>query len=106
MVIFLNFSFFPFSLRGRAKEWLQSLPGNSIDSWDKCKDDFIGKYSPPAKIIQLRSNIMNFKQLDNEHVAQAWERMKYLVKKCPTHGLTTSMVIQTFYAGLNLPRGT
>src|SRR3954462_701182 len=92
---------FPFSLRGRAKEWFQSLPRNSIDSWDKCKDVFIGKYYPPAKIIQLRSNIMNFKQLDNEHVAQAWERMKSLVKNCPTHGLTTWMVIQTFYAGLN-----
>ena len=92
---------FPFSLRGGAKIWFQSLPRNSIDSWDKCKDAFIGKYYPPAKIIQLRSNIMNFKQLDNEHVAQAWERMKSLVKNCPTHGLTTWMVIQTFYAGLN-----
>src|SRR3954464_8198222 len=92
---------FPFSLRGRAKEWLQSLPKNSIDSWSKCKDAFIGKYYPPAKIIQLRSNIMNFRQLDNEHVAQAWERTKTLVKNCPTHGLTTWMVIQTFYAGLN-----
>src|SRR3954470_7127426 len=38
---------FPFSLRGRAMEWLQSLPRNSIDSWDKCKDAFIGKYYPP-----------------------------------------------------------
>src|SRR3954466_4862623 len=44
---------------------------------------------------------MNFRQLDNEHVSQAWERMKTLVKNCPTHGLTTWMVIQTFYAGLN-----
>src|SRR4051812_6773057 len=44
---------------------------------------------------------MNFKQLYNEHVAQAWERMKSLVKNCPTHGLTTWMVLQTFYAGLN-----
>src|SRR4051812_44761813 len=44
---------------------------------------------------------MNFRQLDNEHVAQAWECMKTLVKNCPTHGLTTWMVIQTFYAGLN-----
>src|SRR4051812_8878489 len=44
---------------------------------------------------------MNFKQLDNEHVAQVWECMKTLVKNCPTHGLTTWMVIQTFYAGLN-----
>src|SRR3954467_15985856 len=92
---------FPSSLRGRAKECLQSLPKNSIDSWDKCKDAFIGKYYPSAKIIQLRSNIMIFRQLDNEHVAQAWERMKSLVKNYPTHGLTTWMVIQTFYAGLN-----
>src|SRR4051812_4028953 len=92
---------FTFSLRGRAKEWLQSLPKNSIDSWDKCKDDFIGKHYPPAKIIELRSNIMNSRQLDNEHVAQAWERMKSLVKNYPIHGLTTWMVVQTFFAGLN-----
>lgn len=39
---------FPFSLRGGAKIWFQSLPRNSIDSWDKCKDAFIGKYYPPA----------------------------------------------------------
>ena len=44
---------------------------------------------------------MNFRQLDNEHVAQAWKRMKSLVKNCPAHGLTTWMVIQTLYAGLN-----
>jgi hypothetical protein len=44
---------------------------------------------------------MWFKQFDNEHVAQAWERMKSLIKNCPTHGLTTWMIIQTFYAGLN-----
>ena len=57
----IKLKLFPFSLRGRSKEWLLSLPKNSIDSWIKCKDAFIGKYYPPAKIIQLRSNIMNFK---------------------------------------------
>jgi hypothetical protein len=88
-------------LRGRAKDWLLSLPRNSIDSWVKCKYAFIGKYYLPAKIIYLRSDIMKFKQFDNQHVAQAWERMKSLIKNCPTHGLTTWMIIQTFYAGLN-----
>ena len=44
---------------------------------------------------------MNFRQLDNEHFAQPWERMKTLVKNFPTHGLTTWMVIQTFYTGLD-----
>src|SRR4051812_22068522 len=61
----LKLKLFSFSLRGRDKEWLQFLPRNSINSWDKCKDAFIGKYYPPAKIIQLRSNIMNFRQLYN-----------------------------------------
>src|SRR3954454_22381746 len=92
---------FPFSLGGRAKDWLLSLPRNSIDSWVKCKDAFIGKYYPLAKIISLRSDIMKFRQFNNEHVAQAWERMKSLVKNCPTLGLTTWMIIQTFYVGLN-----
>ena len=31
---------------------------------------------------------MKFRQNDTEHVAQAWERMKSMVKNCPTHGLT------------------
>src|SRR5215203_2580947 len=97
----IKLKLFPFSLRGRAKDWLLSLPKNSIDSWTKCKDAFISKYYPPTKIISLRSSIMNFKQFDNEHVAQAWKRMKSLVKNCPTHGLTTWMIIQTFYEGLN-----
>jgi hypothetical protein len=92
---------FPFYLRGRAKDWLLSLPRNNIDSWVKCKDAFIGKYYPPANIIALRSDIMKFRQFDNEHVAQAWERMKSLIKNCPTHRLTTWMIIQTFYVGLN-----
>ena len=97
----IKLKLFPFSLRGKAKEWLNSLTRNSIDSWSKCKDAFIGKYYPPTKIISMRSEIMKFKQSDNEHVAQAWERMKSLVKNCPTHGLTAWMIIQTFYAGLN-----
>jgi hypothetical protein len=97
----IKLQLFPFSLRGKAKEWLLSLPKNSIDSRTKCKDAFISRYYPPSKIISRRSDIMKFKQFDNEHVAQAWGRMKSMVKNCPTHGLTTWMIIQTFYAGLN-----
>ena len=85
---------FPFSLRDRAKTWFSSLPKNSIDSWNKCKDAFISKYFPPAKIPSLRNDIMTFKQLDHEHVAKAWERMKLMIHNCPTHGLNLWMIIQ------------
>jgi hypothetical protein len=83
----IKLKLFPFSLRGKAKDWLLSLPRNSIASWAKCKDAFIGRYYPPAKIIALHSDIMKFRKFDNEHVAQAWERMKSMIKNCPTHGL-------------------
>jgi hypothetical protein len=57
----IKLKLFLFSLRGRAKDFLLSLPRNSIDSWVKCKDAFIRKYYPPAKIISSRSDIMRFK---------------------------------------------
>ena len=60
---------FPFSLCDSAKIWFSSFPRNSIDSRNKYKDAFITKYFPPAKIISLRIQIMNFKQLEHEHVA-------------------------------------
>jgi hypothetical protein len=57
----IKLKLFPFSLRGRAKDSLLSLPRNSINSWDKCKDAFIGKYYPLSKIIALQSDIMKFR---------------------------------------------
>ena len=44
---------------------------------------------------------MNFKQLDHENVAQSWERMKLMLRNCPTHGLNLWMIVQKNYAGLN-----
>jgi hypothetical protein len=79
---------FPFSLRYRAKTLFSSLPKNIIDSWNKCKAAFISNYFPPAKIISLRNDIMNFKQLDHENVAQSCERMKLMIRNCHTHGLS------------------
>ena len=89
------------SLRDSAKIWFSSLPRNSIDSWNKCNDAFITKYFLPARIISLRTLIMNFKQLENEHVAQSWKRMKMMLSNFPTLGLNLWMLIQIFFTGSN-----
>ena len=42
---------FPFSLRGKAKEWILSLPNASINSWDDLKEAYIKKYYPPVNFF-------------------------------------------------------
>jgi hypothetical protein len=64
---------FPFSLRGKAKGWLLSLPNGRNNSWDNFREAFIKKYYPLVKILQNRNNILSFKQNDNEYVATTWE---------------------------------
>ena len=54
---------FPFSLQDHAKTWFSRLPKNSIDSWNKSKDDFISKYFPPLRSYLLGTNIMNLRNL-------------------------------------------
>jgi hypothetical protein len=62
----LKLKLFPFSLRGKAKEWLHSLPTTSIKSWDDLKEAFFKKYYPPVKILQNRNSILSFRQNENE----------------------------------------
>jgi hypothetical protein len=78
---------FSFSLRGKAKDWLLSLSKGTIISWNACTSSFMSKFFRPAKTMQLRSNIIGFRQEDCEPLALAWERMKESVRNCPNHGM-------------------
>ncbi|XP_045802530.1 uncharacterized protein LOC123896150 [Trifolium pratense] len=91
---------FPFSLRDRARAWLQSLPSNSVTSWDELKKVFLARYFPPSKTAMLRAQINGFKQKDNESLFEAWERYKDMIRLCPYHGLENWLIVHTFYNGL------
>jgi hypothetical protein len=57
----LKLRLFTFSLKEKAKEWLLALPRGSITSWADCCSKFLSKFCPPAKIMQLRYQIIGFK---------------------------------------------
>ena len=92
---------FPFSLRGRAKKWLLSLPRNTITLWVGCTSLFMTKFFPPAKTMQLRSNITGFRQEERDPLAVAWERMKECMRNCPSHGMEDWLILHLFYNALN-----
>ncbi|XP_068666362.1 uncharacterized protein [Aristolochia californica] len=64
-------------------------------------EKFLAKFFPLAKTTQLRSEIGQFKQNDFESLYEVWERYKYLIRRCPQHGLPDWLQVQMFYNGLN-----
>ncbi|KAF7808222.1 uncharacterized protein G2W53_034965 [Senna tora] len=92
---------FPFSLRDKAKVWLQSLPEGSISTWEELAQQFLTKYFPLGKTAKMRNDITSFVLLDNESLYEAWERFKELLRKCPHHGLPKWLQVQTLYNGLS-----
>ncbi|KAH9686774.1 hypothetical protein KPL70_014506 [Citrus sinensis] len=81
---------FPFSLRDKAKEWLNSHPAGTITTWDGLTQKFLVKYFPPVKTAKLRNDITTFAQFEMESLYEAWERYKDLLRKCPHHDAALS----------------
>ena len=92
---------FPFSLRDKAKSWLNSQPAASITTWEDLAQKFLAKFFPPAKTAKLRNEITMFDQQHGESLYEAWERYKELLRKCPHHGLPKWLQLNTFYNGLH-----
>ena len=91
---------FPFSLRDKAKVWLNSLPPSIITTWEELAQKFLVKYFPPVKTAKLRNDITTFIQFEGESLYEAWERYKDLLWRCPHHDLPAWLQVQTFYNGL------
>ncbi|KAH9744107.1 hypothetical protein KPL70_003546 [Citrus sinensis] len=97
----LRLRLFPYSLRDRARAWLNSLPSDSITTWNELADKFLMKYFPPTKNAKLQNEITSFHQIEDESLYEAWERFKELLRRCPHHDIPCCIQLETFYNGLN-----
>ena len=84
---------FHFSLKDKAKAWLNSLSPGSITSWELLVTKFLSKFVPMAKINALRREIADFYKDEQEKFYESWERFKDLILKCPHHGFETWRLI-------------
>jgi len=83
----LRMRLFPFSLKDKAKYWLNSLETNSITSWAQMQHEFLKKYFTIGKTNQIRKAITYFSQIEGEPFHETWDRMKDLLRKCPHHAI-------------------
>ena len=58
---------FPFSLKDKAKAWLNSLSSGSITSWELFATKFLSKFFPMAKTNALRREIADFIKMNKRN---------------------------------------
>ncbi|CAL1408000.1 unnamed protein product [Linum trigynum] len=92
----IQLRYFPFTLEGQAKEWLDTRPPGSITTFPNLADNFLTRYHPPSKTADLQKQITHFAQDEDETIRDAWERYTSLFLKCPNHGFTDAFKVGTF----------
>ncbi|KAL4310821.1 hypothetical protein GQ457_01G022140 [Hibiscus cannabinus] len=69
----LKLKLFPYSLRDKAKTWLNNLQPSSLQSWTQLCRSFLAKFSFTNMTDHLRNQITSFRQEDDEAMHEAWE---------------------------------
>lgn len=64
----------PFSLKDKAKVWINLLVPSIIYTWEELAQKFLAKYFLLAMMAKFRNHIIMFTQCKNESLYKAWER--------------------------------
>ncbi|XP_021818812.1 uncharacterized protein LOC110760797 [Prunus avium] len=98
----LRMKVFPYTLKDKAKMWLNSLRPGLLTSWTEVQNKFLEKFFSTQKTDALRDKIMQFSQQADESFSEAWERFNNFLIQCPHHGLPTLVLMRIFYKALRV----
>ena len=98
---FIKLKLFPFSLKKKAKNWFHNLAQGSIETWGEMVEAFLTKLISHRLTSQLRAEITQFRQGDQEMWYDAWDRFNEFQRKCSQHGYELLLLVKTLYNGLN-----
>nr|CAN62871.1 hypothetical protein VITISV_015208 [Vitis vinifera] len=97
----MRLKLFPFTLKDKAKIWLNSLRPRSIRSWTDLQAEFLKKFFPTHRTNGLKRKISNFSAKENEKFYECWERYMEAINACPHHGFDTWLLVSYFYDGMS-----
>jgi hypothetical protein len=78
---------FPFSLRGKARQWYIRTEEKKTGDWETLRTAFCTDFYPTSKVVDLRTQIIGFKQKPSESMSSSWERFDLLTKSGPNLAL-------------------
>nr|CAN76323.1 hypothetical protein VITISV_037363 [Vitis vinifera] len=92
----MRLKLFPFTLKDKAKIWLNSLRPRSIRNWVDLQAEFLKKFFPTHRTNGLKRQISNFSAKENEKFYECWERYMEAINACPHHGFDTWLLVINF----------
>ena len=78
----MRLKLFPFTLKDKAKIWLNSLRPRSIGTWIDLQAKFFKKIFPTHRTNGLKKQISNFSTKENEKFYECWERYMEAINAC------------------------
>ena len=96
----MRLKLFPFTLKDKAKIWLNSLRPRSIQTWTDLQAEFLKKFFPTHRTNGLKRQISNFSAKENEKSYECWERYMEAINACPYHDFDTWLLVSYFYDGM------
>jgi hypothetical protein len=97
----LHWKLFPFSLKGKARQWYDKAIGKQQGDWGSLRSNFCLDFYPISQIINLRVKVLTFKQEPSESLASSWNCFTNLLESGPDLSLQDPILLQHFYKGLD-----
>jgi hypothetical protein len=95
-----KWNLFPYSLADKAKRW-NSLASFEVEgNWNRLVKKFCEKIFPISRVRNVRKQVINSAQGEEERIDQAWERFNGLIKQGPRLGFSGDVLLHTFYFSL------
>ena len=69
----IQLQLFPFSLRGMAAAWFNSLPYESVNTWEELMGVYFSKFFSPFRISEQGREITRSKQGEDKNKYTAWK---------------------------------
>ena len=86
---------------GRAKHWYSQTVGSMQGDWETLCSKFCLCFFPISKVVSLRKEVLNFRQLEEESLGTSWDRFNELIITGPDLAIQDPVLLQHFYVGLN-----
>jgi hypothetical protein len=71
----IQWKLFPFSIMEKAKHWYKLNVGCVQGDWKTLCIEFLSKFFPISKVNDLRKDVLTFRQLEEESLAESWDRV-------------------------------